>query len=389
MDAHQFDRLTKTLARGTSRRRVLRGVGGGVAGAALAGWGRRQAGATPRGKSGCAAFCAAVFGDTHAAGQCTSAAAQGSGLCFSACGPAGTGGGTLCGDQSRYPTTTCCSSGQRCGTDGICQTCAANGGTCGADSDCCSTICQGETCVATVAGTCMAGQDSCGGTQSLCGNGQCDCLQTAAGATICGQTAGCVESGPCPDGTVAAVGGECCSPNWTLCVPPCPPRSECFVAGTRVAMADGTSKPIEWVAPGDLVLGRGGVNRVLANDRHPLGPRPLYALNGGAPFVTAGHPFLTEAGWKAIDPAETAREAPGLAVGRLAVGDRLLAVVGVAMPAPVGGGRGDGAPEARVAAVPLAGLDAHAADPGTPIFNLRVDGDHTYVADDWLVHNKM
>ena len=28
------------------------------------------------------------------------------------------------------------------------------------------------------------------------------------------------------------------------------------------------------------------------------------------------------------------------------------------------------------------------ADPATPLYNLRLDGDHTYVANDLVVHNK-
>ena len=58
------------------------------------------------------------------------------------------------------------------------------------------------------------------------------------------------------------------------------------------------------VAAGELVLGRtGAVSRVVDIERPQLGGRRLYAFNGGAPFVTAEHPFLSERGWCAIDPA--------------------------------------------------------------------------------------
>ena len=36
----------------------------------------------------------------------------------------------------------------------------------------------------------------------------------------------------------------------------------------------------------------------------------------------------------------------------------------------------------------LRALDARAADPVTPLFNLLLDGDHAYFADAYLVHNK-
>ena len=153
-------------------------------------------------------------------------------------------------------------------------------------------------------------------------------------------------------------------------------------------MADGTSRPVAEVVVGDLVLGREGrANRVVAIDRPLLGDRPLYALNGGVAFVTAGHPFLAETGWTAIDPAATAAENPTLPVGRMAIGDRLLALAGVLVPAGVGWGGADPV-EVRVTPVGLERIEAAAADPATPLYNLRLDGDHTYVANDWLVHNK-
>jgi hypothetical protein len=45
MEAERFDGWTKALAGGASRRRVLKGVGGGLLGAALAAAGRARAGA--------------------------------------------------------------------------------------------------------------------------------------------------------------------------------------------------------------------------------------------------------------------------------------------------------------------------------------------------------
>ncbi len=101
--------------------------------------------------------------------------------------------------------------------------------------------------------------------------------------------------------------------------------SSCFEAGTRVAMADGSSKLIELVEFGDLVIGQSGsVNRVIGIETPALGDRNLYSLNDGAPFVTAEHPFFTDSGWKSIDPGATAIENPALAVERLEPGDSLV-----------------------------------------------------------------
>ena len=151
-------------------------------------------------------------------------------------------------------------------------------------------------------------------------------------------------------------------------------------------MADGTSKPIELVAVGDHVLGQGGINLVKEIERPRLGTRRLYALNDGPFFVTAEHPFLTEDGWKAVDPVATAVENPRLIVGRLAVGDRLLALAGV--PVLAGGGSTLEAVIPELVAVAIEQIRETRADPATPLYNLRLDGDHTYIANDVVVHNK-
>lgn len=153
-------------------------------------------------------------------------------------------------------------------------------------------------------------------------------------------------------------------------------------------MADGTSKPIDQVAIGDVVLGQDGVNRVIEIERPILGDRRLYALNDGPFFVTAEHPFLTEDGWKAIDPAATAAENPALIVARLAVGDRLLSLVGAAVPVVAHAGVCVAESQPDLASVTLGSLIGVSANPTTPLYNLRLDGDHAYFANELLVHNK-
>jgi hypothetical protein len=51
------------------------------------------------------------------------------------------------------------------------------------------------------------------------------------------------------------------------------------------------------------------------------------------------------------------------------------------------GGEGTGLLFVQSATV-LEALAAMDADPATPLFNLLLDGDHSYVADGWIVHNK-
>ena len=159
----------------------------------------------------------------------------------------------------------------------------------------------------------------------------------------------------------------------------------CFVAGTMVLMADGRERPIEAIAPGDRVLGRRGrINRVLGCERTRLGRRRLYGLNGRRPFVTAEHPFLTAEGWKALDPEATRREGTDLPVLALQLGDRLCR----------GGARNAERAGERTglvfvqATTQLETVAAVEGEPATPVFNLLLDGDHSYVADGWIVHNK-
>ncbi len=165
--------------------------------------------------------------------------------------------------------------------------------------------------------------------------------------------------------------------------------SSCFVAGTRVLMADGSEQPIERIAVGDWVMGRGGrINRVTWIERPCLGGRRLYGFNGERAFVTAEHPFMTRAGWRAIDPEATAAESPSLLVGGLSVGD-LLAVVRCGPAAEsLGATALAGAPQVSLSYLRLDRLESVAADSEMRVYNLLLDGDHSYFADGFLVHNK-
>ncbi|HHQ4703444.1 TPA: hypothetical protein ACSP3G_001859 [Aeromonas hydrophila] len=156
----------------------------------------------------------------------------------------------------------------------------------------------------------------------------------------------------------------------------------CFVAGTRILMADGEDRPIETLRVGERVRDQyGRSNRILAIERVQLGERRLYGLNRLAPFFTAEHPFLTTRGWAAIAPAMTRTENPTLAVLPLFTGMHLL-----------GWSEHGSAGSLALAPHPtpllvesLCWLDA---PPTTALFNLILDGSHSYVANGLIVHNK-
>lgn len=167
--------------------------------------------------------------------------------------------------------------------------------------------------------------------------------------------------------------------------------SSCFVGETRVRMADGSLRAIETIKVGDKVLGlEGRINTVLVVERVPLGWRKLYAFNSGKPFVTEEHPFMTRRGWRSIAPESTHEEIPDLIVEPLEVGDylRLWATRTVSR------GFGRGSLTAAVSCaeeleeIALTDVQAHSAPAETPLFNLLLNGDHVYFANDYLVHNK-
>ena len=99
----------------------------------------------------------------------------------------------------------------------------------------------------------------------------------------------------------------------------------CFTGETSITLSEGGQKPIAALQIGDRVLGRSTrPNYVIAIHPSHLGHRKLYAVNGGAPFVTAEHPFLTAEGWKAISPDASVEKSLNDRVGSLHVTDILL-----------------------------------------------------------------
>ena len=105
--------------------------------------------------------------------------------------------------------------------------------------------------------------------------------------------------------------------------------TSCFVAGTKISMADGTLKNIEDVVVGEEVRGHNGNNTVIKLDWVLLGDRKLYTFNDSEHyFFTSEHPFMTEEGWKSIKPEKT-KERDGVELydqlkGELKVGDKLV-----------------------------------------------------------------
>ena len=147
----------------------------------------------------------------------------------------------------------------------------------------------------------------------------------------------------------------------------------CFIAGTKVTMSDGTLKNIENVKVGDKVKGHKEDNIVIKLDPTLLGDRKLYSFNDNEHyFFTSEHPFMTEEGWKSIKPEKT-KERDGVELydqlkGDLKVGDKLVTDNG-----------------------PIKVTDIKSKEmnnPEMPLYNFNVSNDNSYIADDYVVHNK-
>ncbi|KAH7245691.1 hypothetical protein BKA59DRAFT_476111 [Fusarium tricinctum] len=100
-----------------------------------------------------------------------------------------------------------------------------------------------------------------------------------------------------------------------------------FVAGTVVETTMG-KKAIENVGENSRVLTRAGESQQwgVRSDEVVMVPASdnLYSFNGSDPFFTAGQPFYTTTGIRAIDPVSARQQNPWLDVGTLKIGHALL-----------------------------------------------------------------
>ena len=176
---------------------------------------------------------------------------------------------------------------------------------------------------------------------------QADRCTSGGGTWTGGQTCGCTY--PSSGSSSTATGG-----------------SGCFVAGTPVLMADGSTRAIESLKPGDSIwAGNGKSNEVqaLIVIKHE---GKKFAFNGdGNYFVTESHPFLTTQGWKSLNPKASRKEVRGLKVSLLGVDDEILTVDS----------------KVRINRIQY-------RTNNQTVYNLMVDGDHEYFANGYRVHNK-
>jgi Pretoxin HINT domain len=167
--------------------------------------------------------------------------------------------------------------------------------------------------------------------------------------------------------------GALCPPPPPPPPPPPKPTGGCFVAGTQISLADGSTRPIEDVKAGDQVLaydidsGHVVSSEVTETFVHP--DLEGTVLINGHLQATANHPVYANGRWVRAD--------------ELSVGDRLLQL------SP--NNRGTEAMSYGDLGSSVAGqVAALVLLPGAQTtFNLEVANQHNYFAGGFLVHNKI
>lgn len=188
---------------------------------------------------------------------------------------------------------------------------------------------------------------------SYCGDGYCLSAENVSGAGRCTQDCGY------PPG-----GGSGCYLDPESGEVICDECGSCFAAGTPISMADGSSRAIERVVVGDVVLAfdedevrivPATVTRTFVHQDEATGT----LLVNGTLRATGNHPFHANGAWVRAD--------------NLSIGDTLLQISegGTALAVKEGG---------------VGSLMSLPGAPGT--YNLEVERYHNYFAGGVLVHNK-
>ncbi len=147
-----------------------------------------------------------------------------------------------------------------------------------------------------------------------------------------------------------------------------PPPIMCFVAGTKIDMADGTKKVIENIAIGDEVLALNGEADVVSYVHDiPKADRNLWTINNRI-TATDAHAFLTKDGWKSNNSklSNTVYNDYGIEVKDLEIGDKLIT--------------NDGVEEVT---------KLENEKDFVKVYNFTTSNTHTYMVDGVVSHNKL
>lgn len=155
----------------------------------------------------------------------------------------------------------------------------------------------------------------------------------------------------------------------------------CFTPDALILMADGSQKPIIDVVVGDKVANsEGGHNTVVKLKSTTVGQRKMVKFDGRSFCVTDDHLFLTDKGWRTFNPArvidgkyENAVYLEGDYGSKpIQPGDVLIAVKNTE--------------KNNTLLIPIS-FEFYDFDPDYTVYDLHLDGDHTYVVEGFVVHN--
>jgi hypothetical protein len=109
---------------------------------------------------------------------------------------------------------------------------------------------------------------------------------------------------------------------------PKPTQSSCFSGDTLVLMANGESKRIQDIQPGDEVRidEKMGKAKVIYNEQRETGGRALFGFNDLVPFFTDEHIMVTKSGLRCLNVEALIKEDPSYQhlVQPLSIGDEIL-----------------------------------------------------------------
>jgi hypothetical protein len=143
----------------------------------------------------------------------------------------------------------------------------------------------------------------------------------------------------------------------------------CFDPEALVTMADGSYKKIKDIAVGDRVIGQHGqINTVLGIETPILAGRLMYKFNDRWAFVSGEHKLLTTDGWSVFDPNNYAVErASDEVIGKIDIGSEIITSSGTETVTSIG---------------------TETRPYGQVIYNLIVDGDHTFIVEGIVAGNR-
>ena len=108
--------------------------------------------------------------------------------------------------------------------------------------------------------------------------------------------------------------------------------ASCFLGDTSVLLSNSKAVAIEELKENDRILGRNGDVGTVSSEKvmHELdADTAIFGLNESEPFFTAGHPFWTQDGWRAVNPHLAKSDNHWLEVGQLTEGDYVRRVKAV------------------------------------------------------------